>query len=203
MAKSFFSCDQGDAESLFEGLEIMRHKDIVENHFKKYPVIYLDLDIKGALTTVAAAISKYESALYKAHEEHLYLIKNQPELYQKVLNGQEQWKLGASFSASLDLLATILFRYHQKQVIILVDGYDTMVSRIASSTFATLRKRDSGEFNEAYSKVKDVAEEIFGALDRAIKGECVRFAVLTGVSNISRTISSELEKKQRLNYLVN
>ena len=42
MLRDFFDVTK-DSKALFDGLKIMEHKDIVEKHLNKYPVIFLTL----------------------------------------------------------------------------------------------------------------------------------------------------------------
>jgi len=42
MLKHFFDVNK-DSKALFDGLKIMEHRDIVENHLNKYPVVFLTL----------------------------------------------------------------------------------------------------------------------------------------------------------------
>ncbi len=127
MLRCFFAKGEDNAY-LFEGLHISRDAESMQ-HLGKYPVIYLSLkDVK--LNDAAAAMWKMRMLLEHTWQEFNYLANHQTtrERYHKavtVLSNENS--LPYTFADSLKDLSELLHEYHNEQVIVLIDEYDTPV----------------------------------------------------------------------------
>lgn len=126
MLKYFFMKSDDDFSSLFDGLAVTKHPDIMA-HQGKYPVIHINLKgIKGSdWKTSYQLLIRIISDLYR---EHKYLAD-----YLEEIDRNDFWNIierkanEASLLNSLQDLAIWLKHYHQQPVIIIIDEYDTPI----------------------------------------------------------------------------
>ena len=127
MLRYFFSKGEDNAH-LFEGLAISRDEEAMR-HLGKYPVIYLSFkDIK--LSDTGAAIWQMRTLLENAWRGFDYLsnhdnTQKRYETWMAVLKNPQA--LPYTYANCLKELSELLHEYHQEQVIILIDEYDTPV----------------------------------------------------------------------------
>jgi hypothetical protein len=116
-------------KELFKGLKIWKEKEIIEKHCCQYPVIYMTFkDAKAE--TWNKVYERLKIEIIKIYKEHRYLLdkeilyNEEKETYRKILQGTAKI---AYYEASIEILSEYLHRYYQKNVIILVDEYDTPI----------------------------------------------------------------------------
>jgi hypothetical protein len=124
----FFEKTDQDHAKLFDGLAI-KQSDIFTDYFSRFPVIFLTFkDIKHSAwhhcfenikLTIARIFKKYHYFL-----ENQFLFDNEKEMFTNIMNGTASEVV---YGNSLQFLSELLCRYHKKQVIILVDEYDTPI----------------------------------------------------------------------------
>ena len=77
MLKNFFNieaCSQkNNSKELFDGLNIMGHKDIVDRHMNKYPVIFITLKNIEA-KSFKSSIEMIKIFISKIYRDNIYLI---------------------------------------------------------------------------------------------------------------------------------
>ena len=124
----FFEKTDQDHAELFDGLAI-KQSDIFTDYFSQFPVIFLTFkDIKHS--TWGHCLENIKLTLARIFKKFHYLLKNQflfddeKEMFTKVMNGTASEVI---YGNSLQFLSERLCRYHKKQVIILVDEYDTPI----------------------------------------------------------------------------
>lgn len=111
---------------LFEGLKVSQHSETMA-HQGQYPVIFLTFkDIK--VPTWELCYEKLCRAITAEFDRHKYILSSLNEYQRKdftaVLDGSAS---KAVFEESLKNLSMYLNQYHKKQVIVLIDEYDTPV----------------------------------------------------------------------------
>jgi hypothetical protein len=124
----FFEKTNQDHAGLFDGLAI-KQSDIFTDYFSQFPVIFLTFkDIKHSTwdhclenikLIIARTFKKYHYFL-----ENQFLFEDEKEMFTKIMNGTASEVV---YGNSLQFLSELLCRYHEKQVIILVDEYDTPI----------------------------------------------------------------------------
>lgn len=161
----------GDPKHLFQGLAINNEKEYL-THQNQYPVIFITLkDVKES--NQAAAYNKIFELVVEMFGLHAYLLKSdrlspdQKDLFEIIISrraNQQQIENG------LLTLSKFLYAYHQKQVIILIDEYDTPIQ--------------SGYFYGFSKEIIAFMRNFFGA---GLKDNIfIKKAVLTGILRIAK-----------------
>ena len=129
MLRYFFDLQQPENKALFNGLKIADHKDIMDNFCCQYPVIFLTFkDVK--YSTWEECYQQLLIIISELFKEHSFLLKsnilnvNDKKIYRQILE-REAWS--TDYQRSLIFLSELLYHYHNKPVIILIDEYDTPI----------------------------------------------------------------------------
>lgn len=126
MLKCFFEIRAFSAKELFTGLGIMDQGEYYLKHMEAYPVIALSLkstkqeDFQTSYKKIVEAIS----GEYRRHKDLLQsenLDTVQKERYVSIMNGTAE---RTDITASLKFLSEVLYGYHGRKAIILIDEYD-------------------------------------------------------------------------------
>ena len=179
MLRSFFDVERPtptftsmDSVALFNGLKIMEHKDIVEKHMNKYPVVFLTLK-NVEFATYENSIKKIGALVSELFQENLYLCEDdklnefiKKDFYRYCSEEATEMEL----QSALRFLTTCLNTYHQKRVIILIDEYDAPI------TYALMK----GYYEEMIDFMRGFLGSVFKTND------FLEFGVLTGVQRISK-----------------
>ncbi len=126
MLRYFFEKSESDTSYLFKNLNIWKN-EIIRGMQGQFPVISFSLkDVKHA--TWEETFKIFQKLIAKEFERHSYILVDEiltpreKELYQKILSEEDDKPL---IEQSLLFLTEWLHRYHKKQVILLIDEYDT------------------------------------------------------------------------------
>ena len=126
MLRYFFEKTEHDTSYLFRDLQIWQHEKYRAEQ-GQYPVIFLSF--KGekydSWEAMFSSIQRRIAAEFKRHKyllEESFLCKEDEVLFNLILAAKSDKTLLAS---SLELLSLWLYQYHKKEVIILIDEYDT------------------------------------------------------------------------------
>lgn len=178
MLKSFFQI--GNDSSLFEGLEIMREKQLCEQYMGKYPVIFITLkdveglDFESAKRSFKTAIGD-EAGRFRFLLGSVKLDEEDKNSYKKLIeiakDNDELYAMpDAALEGSLKILSRLLYKHYGKKAILLVDEYDVPLDKAFAADY----------YDEMVSLVRNV-------LGNALKtNEYLQMAVLTGCLRISR-----------------
>ena len=171
MLRYFFDVNM-DSEALFEGLQIMKHKDIVEKHLNRYPVIFLTLkDVDGK--TYDRSIEHISGLISGIFQEKLYLYesdklnKRQKELFNALFLRKAT---EVDLNSALKFLTDCLYTYHKKRVIVLLDEYDAPITNALMN----------GYYDDMVGFMRGFMGSVFKTNDY------LEFGVLTGVQRISK-----------------
>ncbi len=125
MLNYFFSLKYAGRSDLFEGLDIWR-----DEKFRKlqgtYPVIFMTFaGVKGR--TYEDAVAGIKKQIVKLFSEFAYLNKYDgfDDNEKKALSNISEKMNDVDAEYSLNLLSTLLVKYHGKKVLIFLDEYDT------------------------------------------------------------------------------
>jgi len=124
----FFEKTDQDHAELFDGLAIKK-SDFFTDCFSQFPVIFFTFkDLKHSTwehclenlkLTIARTFNRYHYL-----KDSQFLIDNEIEMFTNLMNGTASEVV---YGNSLKFLSELLCRYYKKQVIILVDEYDTPI----------------------------------------------------------------------------
>ena len=170
MIKCFF--EMGSDQSLFDGLNISKEKDLCDQYQGKYPVISISLkDVDGR--NYELALKKMAATLKKEIRRHQYLLEGEElseidknavkHLFTDTLDETDQ-------EESLYLLSEMLYKYHGQKVILLIDEYDVPLDKAYSKGY--------------YDEMVDHMRGLFGEVLKTNPN--LYFAVLTGCLRISK-----------------
>ena len=135
MLKSFFQigCDK----SLFDGLEISKHKDLCDAYMGQYPVVAISLS--------SVFGSTYEGAFEQLRwiigdvANRLDVLRDSKELseydqrdYQRLVQRNAEY---AHIVSSLYTLTYLLEKHYHKKVILLIDDYDMPLTEAAANGY--------------------------------------------------------------------
>jgi hypothetical protein len=170
MLKYFFDIN-GDNKSLFEGLKIYEHKDIMERQ-GKYPVIYLTFKDEK-YSRWESTLKGLEILVSKLYEGFSYLLdsselsEHNKEEIRKIIKREVD---DVELSKSLLSLSEFLYRHHKSKVVILIDEYDVPIQ--------------NGYLNGFYD---EIIEFMRNFLSGGLKDNpYLEKAVITGILRISK-----------------
>ena len=177
MMENFFSVQKGDSRDLFEGLDIMEHREFCEEWMNQYPVLFVTLKGVEALSFEEA----YKTLLVKLAElckKNRYLTDSEKvdaDDKKVFLNLAEKKAELAEVKDSLKTIMRMMAAHYGKQVILLIDEYDVPLAKASEL---------NTEENRYYQQMLDVIRGIF---DAALKtNEYLKFAVITGCLRIAK-----------------
>jgi hypothetical protein len=186
MLSEFFDI-QKNSRALFEGLSVMKNKELCRQWMNQYPTLFLSfrsvdgLNFSGAYAQLASVIAE----LYK---KHIYLAES--ERIQPL--DKEQFHRTAAEKAdlkgvknSLLKLTQLMELHYQKPVILIIDEYDVPLAKAS----------EKGYYREMQDAIKGVMQVIKdnNSLEFAVITGCLQIAkesIFTGTNNfVSDTIS--------------
>jgi len=183
MIEYFFDLNQKNQTNLFSEFEIAQQKLFCEQHQNQYPVINLSFkNLKANSWEECFENIKIEiSNLYQAHD---YLLKSdklkniQLKDFNNIINRTASL---ADYNFSLKNLSTYLFQHFGKEVIILIDEYDTPIIY----GFENSRKKEN--INSENSYYKNIVTFMRVFLGAAFKGNnSLKKGLITGIMRIAR-----------------
>jgi len=168
MFQEFFELSEGGIE-LFKDLEISQYKNIMENHCSKYPVI--SLSFKGAkqidFSSSTLSIRRELSREYERHLDAVCAYPLQKKRINRILEGEST---NEDCQDAIQLLSAILYKYYNKEVIIIIDEYDVPL--------------ENAYYNGYYEEMMSF---ILSLLESALKtNDNLEFSILSGCLRISR-----------------
>ena len=178
MLKCFFEI--GGDRALFNGLNIIREKELCEKYMGKFPVISISLKSVDGLNFEAASaalrtVIGTEAGKFRFLKSSNKLSDEEKTVYAQLTEvGLSQGSIYTMSEeltiSSLKILCQLLSRHYGQKVILLVDEYDVPLDKAFQS----------GYYNEMVTLIRNM-------LGNALKtNENLYFAVLTGCLRISK-----------------
>ncbi len=185
MIEHFFDIQKPESRKLFSEFEISKYKDFCEKHQNKYPVINISLkSIKEA--NWEECLNKFKIEIFNLYNKHIYLLQSdkinpiEKENFEQILKGTASQ---ARFEYSLKHLSEYLHKHYEKEVIILVDEYDTPIISAFNNTRPPIKSEDKK--NKTY--YEKVISFMQGFLGEAYKGNnSLHKGMLTGVMRVGK-----------------
>ena len=171
MLEAFFDIHR-DSRGLFEGLEIGKDTNLCENWMNQWPTVFFSFkDVDGL--NFEDAYQRLSAQLSNLYKKYTYLMAS-PELDEDDKRIFRAIKAGeadkAQVSQALATLIRLMRKFHQKQVILLLDEYDVPMAKAS----------DRGYYQEMLDIMK-------GLLSTSLKDNpFLRFAVITGCLRIAK-----------------
>ena len=171
MLDAFFNLKYSKDNKWFDGLKVSECKECQE-YKNAYPVIYFDFKDLDA-RDFDMFIERLSNKMRVLYSQYRYLKESDDvdEIFKidfdNIISGTPSI---SKLMDSLNILSRMLYAYHDKKVIILLDEYDNPM-------------------HNAYGKVfhKDIVDVMKGILSSVLKGdESLMFGVITGVMQISK-----------------
>lgn len=123
MLKCFFETTAEPARELFSGLGIMNQGEDYLKYMGAYSVISISLK-STKQKDFQSSYKKIVEAISEEYRRHKYLLQNEnvdTERYIKIMNGTAE---PTDITYSLKFLSEVLYGYHGRKAIILIDEYD-------------------------------------------------------------------------------
>ena len=194
MIKCFFEvgCDR----TLFNGLKIMREKELCEKYMGQFPVIFISLkgvdglNYKAANAALCNIIGR-EALRFQFLQKSSHLSEEEKDSYRRLI------KIGSDSQAffdmtdsiltdSLQILTQLLEKHYGQKVILLIDEYDVPLDKAFQQ----------GYYNEMVSLLRNMLGNVLktnDALYFAVLAGCLRISkesIFTGLNNLKvHTIS--------------
>jgi len=154
MLRCFFDINEKETQKLFENLKIWQTEDEIKNKQGKYPVIYLSFkDAKEDNWEDCLSLIKYEiSDLFRKHYyliEKDFLKESEKEYFLSIIEKKAD---KVDYQKSIKILCEFLYRYHNQNVVILIDEYDAPIQAgyklFYKNVVAFMRNLLSGAFKD-------------------------------------------------------
>lgn len=169
MLDNFFNIEKKeDNKDLFKGLNI--YKSEYYKYFGLYPVIKLNFkDLKQ--DNFEIMYNAFKEMIREIYESKRYLTKvmtnEEEDIFNSFLNKSSSVE---EYQKSIKFLSSLLYKYYNKKVIILIDEYDVPIQQ--------------GYLNNFYNDIVSFIREVFSS---ALKGnEYLEMSIMTGVLRISK-----------------
>lgn len=172
MLKNFY--EPGADPKLFEGLEISRHEDIIEEYFGKYPVIFLNLkdadgaDFHTAYQVLCSVIGMEIRRICIKYDllDSSRLLDTDKDFLKAVLAG----RYDEGIAVCLYKLFRLLSEECGQKIILLIDEYDVPLDKAYQKGY--------------YAQMLDIIRNLLSMVLKS--NECLQSAVLTGCLRIAK-----------------
>ena len=178
MLKCFFEI--GSDANLFEGLAIVKEKELCEKYMGQFPVIFISLKSVDGMTfeDASAALRSVignEAMRFQFLLESEHLSEVEKESYRRLIHVEmasdaSYAMSNATLIDSLKILSGLLEKHYAHKVILLIDEYDVPLDKAFQAGY--------------YDKMVSLLRNLFS---NALKtNDALYFAVLTGCLRISK-----------------
>ena len=178
-----------DSRSLFEGLEILEHKEICEKWMNQYPVLFLSFkDVDGTSFENALDFLRFTIAQFCIEQSYLSESEKVNSDYKAVFARLKSRSASLTdIKGSILTIMKMMQAYYEKPVILLLDEYDVPVAKASSNGYYA-------EMLEVIRAILSTALKDNTALKFAVVTGCLKIAkesIFTGTNNfVSDTIAS-------------
>ena len=178
-----------DSRSLFEGLEILEHKEICEKWMNQYPVLFLSFkDVDGTSFENALDFLGFTIAQFCIEQSYLSEGEKVNSDYKAVFARLKSRSASLTdIKGSILTIMKMMQAYYEKPVVLLLDEYDVPVAKASSNGYYA-------EMLEVIRAILSTALKDNTALKFAVVTGCLKIAkesIFTGTNNfISDTIAS-------------
>lgn len=178
MIKTFFEQDTDingsviDNRHYFDGMKIVDAGETYTKHMGQYPVISLSLK-SGKQPDFNMAYKSLVDEIAKEYERHRYVLKGDSLLAvnkERFMGIMERRTERIDYAKALEFLSDCLKKYHERNVIILIDEYDVPLE---NAYFA-------GFYDEMITFIRSLFESALKTNDS------LEFAIITGCLRISK-----------------
>ncbi len=184
MLEHFFDINKKDSAKLFSEFEISDRKEFCEQHQNKYPVINISLkSVKES--NWKDCMNSFKKTIIDIYIKHSYLLKSENldnydrPRYEKIISGEAS---EIEYQSSLNDLSRYLQKHFDKNVIILLDDYDTPIINAYQNTLEPINDQKQDKITY-YGKVINFLSSF---ISEAFKGNnSLKKGLITGVMQIA------------------
>ncbi len=176
MMENFFNIRK-DSKSLFDNLDISKHKTFCKEWMNQYPVLFISFkdveaeDFNGAYDMLKTRLAE----VCKDFSSKLDVDKVDDDDKKAFLRLKSESGRDSDVKNSIKTMMRMLYTVYGKQVVLLIDEYDVPLAKAS--------EKDTAK-NQYYSKMLDV---IKGIMSTSLKdNEFLKFAVVTGCLRIAK-----------------
>jgi len=117
---------------LFKGLKISKEANMMDKHFGKYPVLYVNFKIEMNIKSYICVIQGCKEIIHKTYQLHSYLqisskLSMTERQYCQLWCGNENYKMfknADDISMGLKMLCLFLAKHYKKKCFVLIDEID-------------------------------------------------------------------------------
>lgn len=180
MLRHFFDIRE-DSKAIFDGLKVSADKDLCDEWMNKYPTILVSFKPVESVN-FENAVAQLRTVIAKLFQKYEYLLEGIRESDREEFERLENKKATIpDLMDSLSFLIDLLYRYHNKQVILLIDEYDVPMAK--------------GDTYGYYREITDIMRSMYNTslkdnpnIKMAVLTGCLRIAeesIFTGLNNLS------------------
>jgi len=185
MIEHFFDIQKPESKELFAEFEIAKYLEFCEEHQNKYPVINITLkDIKE--DSWERCYNKFKKEISDLYKKYRFLLdsekleSDEKRIIETIINREAE---DIDYNSSLKDLSFYLKQHFNKEVIILVDEYDTPIIAAYKYTKRPI-KRPKGDDLSYYQNVINFMQSFLGD---AFKGNnSLKKGLITGVMRVGK-----------------
>jgi hypothetical protein len=172
MLRYFFEDREEDNSGIFRDLQIWQQDKAYRDEQGKYPVVNLTFkDVKFA--DFELCYQKMIMQIANEYKRHDYLLESDEirdidkKIYTSIMSEEANY---VRYTSSLEFLTKLLAEYHEQNVIVLIDEYDTPIN--------------AGYLNDYY---EDIIDFMRAFLAGGLKGNrYLKTAVITGIYRVAK-----------------
>lgn len=113
-------------------LKVCKYKDIFDEHFGKYPVMFMDYSPLSGITNFDDLLKSFRIIIRNAYSQHRYLLQNTNLFTKSELKSFHKCSYDTNnvtltkseIKKALTFLSKVLYNYFKKQVFVLIDEFD-------------------------------------------------------------------------------
>lgn len=185
----FYSMQEKDNHSLFDGLKISRSNEAAR-HQNQYPVIFLtlkdisDRDFSSALEGFSSLISDVFSEFWELADSDK-LLENEKKMFKQYMQGTAD---SIQLKKSLLFLTKCLYKHFGKPAVVLIDEYDVPLNKAW----------ENGYYDEMCEFIRSLFSLVLKSnkyLEKAVLTGCLRISresIFTGLNNLTVRSVSDL-----------
>ena len=170
MLQHFFDMSES-SQALFEGLAVSKNKKLCAEWMNRYPTILVSFKTVEAIN-FENATAQLKIVLADLFRSHIYLMDDEnvdEDDVNKFKRIKSEAPKNSDMMDSLSMLTRLLYKHHNKPVILLIDEYDVPMAK--------------GDANGYYREITDIMRSMF---NKALKDNTyIKMAVLTGCLRIA------------------
>ncbi|EFA06395.2 hypothetical protein TcasGA2_TC009273 [Tribolium castaneum] len=185
-------------------LKVMENKKFVKTHFGQYPIIEINFLCSANVTSKSDAVNVCRRAISRAFKQHRYLYESKlSPLKDDEKEDCEQWCGKFTYKGipddevieGLGCLADYLNKFHKRKVFLLVDEYDSIISKALYDVQNADPETELKELEKAASFAIEVIGYALKNFSKIFKGAFITGILDVGGVSISTLLGNVLRRQ--------